>query len=174
MKRLAILLTLLLAPAAYGQSVLILDLGNNTQIAMVTLASGEVVVIPSVTVFKIPAPAPPQPQVTWKVNSLHVLIVDDENLRGKLPQSQVNIFTSKPLRDWLNANATYRFASNDSLRPGEPARELEAAEFVAGWDLVAGGDVELPAILISNGVKQTLELLPADVDSLIRRLEEFK
>jgi len=170
-----ILLALLLTGPAFGQgSVLVLDLGNNTQIALVTLPSGETVVIPNVTIFKVPPPSPPQPQSQWKVTGLHVLIVDDENVRGNLPQSQVNIFSSRPLRDWLNQNAKYRFSSNDSLRPGQPARELEQAAFVNGWDLVAEGGVELPAILVSNGTKQTLEPLPADADATITLLEGFK
>ena len=123
-------------------------------------------------------PIPPSPQVTWQVEGLHVLIVDNENLRGNLPQSQINIFTSDRLRDWLEKNAKYRMSSNDSLRSGEPARELEAAEFVAGWDLVSSavdsGDVDLPAWIVSDGKRQIMGPLPLSVDAVLEKLEAFR
>ena len=172
MKRWAILLTLLLAPTAYGQSVLVLDLGNNTQIAMVTLASGEVVVIPQVTLFKIP---PPIPTVAWRVDGLHMMIVDDENLRGNLPQSQVNLLLSVPFRQWLDSNAKgYRFSSNDSLVAGSEARELELPVYVQGWDLLMKSNKELPLWIIGNGRQTVIEPLPETVDAAIRRLEALR
>ena len=172
MKRWAILLTLLLAPTAYGQSVLVLDLGNNTQIAMVTLASGEVVVIPQVTLFKIP---PPIPTVAWRVDGLHMMIVDDENLRGNLPQSQVNLLLSVPFRQWLDSNAKgYRFSSNDSLVVGSEARELELPVYVQGWDLLMKSNKELPLWIIGNGRQTVIEPLPETVDAAIRRLEALR
>lgn len=124
-------------------------------------------------------PDPPKPpQVTWKVNGLHVLVMDDENLRGNLPQSQINIFTSKPLKDWLIENSLYRFTSNDSLKKGEPARQLETNEFVDGWDLaysaVASGALSLPVWIVSDGEKQILEPLPLDVETALKKLEAFK
>lgn len=174
-KRWAILLTLLLASTACGQSVLVLDLGNDTQIAMVTLASGEVVVIPQVTVFKIPPPTPPQPQVTWKVAGLHVMIVDNENLRGNLPQSQINLLSSVPFRQWLIINAKgYRFSSNDSLVEGSEARDLELPVWVQGWDLLMESEQELPLWIIGNGRQTVIEPLPLTVEAAIRRLEGLR
>ena len=107
------------------------------------------------------------------------MIVDDENLRGNLPQSQINIFTSKPLKDWLTANAkAYRFSSNDSLKPGQPARDLERPEFVAGWDLVSDAvdkrAINLPAWIVSDGKKQIFGALPDSVEAVTQKLGEFK
>jgi len=175
------LLGLIACSSAFGQTgtAFLMDLGNGKIVGIVTLTDGSTVLITDATVFKIPPLSPPPSPVNWKVEGLYVLVMDDENLRGNLPQSQVNIFTSKPLADWLKANAKgYRFTSNDSLQPNEPARELEAPEFVAGWDLaysaVDGGKLSLPVMIVSNGTSQTLEPLPQSVDAMIKRLEDFK
>lgn len=130
---------------------------------------------------RLDTPNPPPLPTT----GLHVLIVDDENLRGSLPQSQINIFTSKKLADWLNTNCVkaadgqpaYRFSSNDSLEEGTPARKLELKVWVDGWDAVMAAvnekRVTLPAWAISNGKIGVIEALPANVDTCITRLEEF-
>jgi hypothetical protein len=94
----AILLALLLTGPAFGQgAVLVLDLGNNTQIAMVTLPSGETVIIPNVTIFKVPPPSPPAPLVTEAMlvyesgdqtqeqNQVQILIRLDPKLSAKVP-----------------------------------------------------------------------------------------
>jgi len=134
-----------------------------------------------------PDPPPgPTPAVEWKVSGLHVVIVDDENERGKLPQSQVNIFTSKPLREWLDQHTVkapdgrpaYRFSGVESLESGGDARRLELPVFVSGWLLVqqrvAEGKVKLPAWIIGTEKATTIEELPASVDDALKRLEELK
>jgi len=125
-----------------------------------------------------PAP-PPTP-------GLHVVIVDDENMRGHLPQSQINIFTSIDLANWLKTNTAraadgnpaFRFSSNDSLVQGEQARQMELPVFVGGWDAVMSavnsGQIRLPAWAISNGNRGVIEALPTSVEAAIRRLEEFR
>lgn len=132
-----------------------------------------------------PKPKPDDP-IPPPTSGLHVIIVDDENERGLLPQSQINIFTSIKVVRWLDANCTtasdgepaYRFSSNDSLVEGEDARNLELPVWVAGWDAVMkavkDGKVKLPAWAVTNGTKGVIEPLPLTVDAAISRLEEFK
>jgi hypothetical protein len=131
---------------------------------------------------KLGVPNPPPLPDT----GLHVLILDDENLRGSLPQAQINIFTSTELAGWLDANCVkaadgqpaYRFSSNDSLAEGTPARKLELKVWVDGWDAVmkavADKKVTLPAWAISNGKKGVIEELPANIAACLKRLKEFK
>ena len=133
-------------------------------------------------------PVPPKPDdpVPPPTSGLHVIIIDDENERGSLPQSQVNIFTSLKLSQWLDSNCAtdssgepaYRFSSNDSLAEGEKARQLELPVWVAGWDsvmkAVKNGSIKLPAWAISNGEKGVIEPLPLTIDAAIQRLGEFK
>lgn len=141
-----------------------------------------------------PAPDPPGPKpkpepddpVPPPTSGLHVIVVDDENERGLLPQSQINIFTSTKLVEWLDENCAtasdgepaYRFSSDDSLIEGEDARKLELPVWVAGWDsvmkAVKDGKIKLPAWAVSNGTKGVIEPLPMTVDAAIKRLEEFK
>lgn len=136
-----------------------------------------------------PGPKPPEPRpddpVPPPTVGLHVLIIDDENERGLLPQSQINIFTSRKLVDWLDANCAkagdgepaYRFSSNDSLAPGAEARRLELPVWVEGWDAVMNavraGRVKLPAWAVTNGNRGVIEPLPLTVDAALARLQEF-
>ena len=157
MKRLAILLTLLLAPAAYGQSVLILDLGNNTQIAMVTLASGEVVVIPSVTVFKIPAPTP----VSQVVSSVLVYESGDQTQE----QNQVQI----QIRMDLELSPKILILDKDTTLPdGEPIPKLQAA-----INLI--GSKPLPQLVGFNGSGAAVvsESVPNDIAGVKSLLERW-
>ena len=133
-----------------------------------------------------PPPPPPDDPVPPPTAGLHVIVVDDENVRGLLPQSQINIFTSKKVVEYLDANCAtasdgepaYRFSSNDSLEPGGEARELELPVWVSGWDAImkaiAEGKVKLPAWAISNGAKGVIEPLPLTVDAALSRLKEFE
>ena len=61
---------------------------------------------------------------------------------------------------------------------GEPARDLEEPEFVAGWDLVCSavdsGDLDLPAWIVSDGKRQIMGPLPLSVDAVLEKLEAFK
>lgn len=129
--------------------------------------------------------APPQPPPITQ-SGLHVLIVDNENLRGDLPQAQLNIFTSEPLAAWLTANCAktsdgkpaFRFSSNDAFVADAPARKLELKVWVDGWDAVMSAvgvkKVSLPAWAVTNGKKSVIEPLPATVDACLKRLAEFK
>ena len=130
-----------------------------------------------------PDPPPPPSPGNWAVTGgLHLMIVDDENLRGKLPQSQINIFTSSVLRQWLDSNTAkakdgrpaYRLSSNDSLVEGGEARKQELPVYVQGWDLLMKSGVALPAWIVANGRKTTIEPLPKTVDAAIARLEALK
>jgi len=132
-----------------------------------------------------PTPTPTPTPIPTPTTGLHVIIVDNENVRGTLPQSQVNIFSSKEVADWLKKNTAktsdgqpaFRFSSNDSL-VGEEARKLELPIFVEGWDTlmkaVSEGKVQLPAWAISNGSRGVIEPLPTSIEATIRRLEEYK
>jgi len=131
-----------------------------------------------------PDPPQPPPANDWSsaTGGLHVLIVDDENLRGKLPQAQINIFTSTVLRQWLDKTCpkakdgrpAYRLSSNDSLAEGGEARKQELPAYVQGWDLLMKSGVALPAWIVANGKKTTIEPLPKTVDAAIARLEALK
>jgi len=134
-----------------------------------------------------PVDPTPDPSFSWEVRGgLHVLIMDDENQRGHLPQSQVNMFTSRPFHEWLEANTAkgtdgepaYRMTSNDSLQPGEEARDLELPVYVDGWDLIDAaveqGRMKLPTWIVSNGERGVIEPLPVSVEAAIARLEGFK
>ena len=127
-------------------------------------------------------PTPPAPN-NWNVTGgLHLIVVDNENERGKLPQSQINIFTSTPLRQWLDSNTprnkdgrpAYRFSSNDSLAVGGEARKQELPVYVEGWDLLLKSGVTLPAWIVSNGRRTVVEPLPKTVEAAISRLEALK
>lgn len=133
-----------------------------------------------------PVPPPPPPPPPPPTAGLHVLIIDDENVRGELPQEQINIFTSKKLMDYLDSKCAkesdgepaYRFSSNDSLAPGEEARDLELKVWVEGWDAVMAavnsGKVKLPAWAVTNGTRGVIESLPGSVDAAIARIKEFE
>lgn len=133
-----------------------------------------------------PDPPKPDPPVPPTPNGLHVLIIDDENVRGTLPQEQVNIFMSKKLVDYLDQKCVkesdgepaYRFSSNDSLAPNSEARKLELPVWVEGWDAVMeavkSGKVKLPAWAVTNGTRGVIESLPGSVDAAIARIKEFE
>jgi hypothetical protein len=122
-----------------------------------------------------PTPPPPQPNAWTVTGGLHLVVIDNENERGKLPQSQINIFTSKPLREWLAVNAVgYRFSSNDSLVTGSEARKQELPVYVAGWDLLMKSGVALPAWIVANGRRTVIEPLPKTVAEAQARLEALR
>lgn len=180
MRRLALTLigVLCLSIPSKAETLVIVDLGDGVY-AVAGINGGDVRAIGVFTEIKTITPDKPLPDAKWDVDSLHVLVIDDENLRGTLPQSQVNIFTSVPLRDWLADNGgKFRFSSNDSLTTGSDARNLELPVWVKGWDLlmndVQAGKVTLPAWIISNGTTGTIEPLPKSVDDAVKRLEAFK
>jgi hypothetical protein len=121
----------------------------------------------------------PTPTVEWQTDKPRVIIVDDENLRGNLPQEQVNIFTSPILRTWMEADGfEYRFSSNDSFIEGGEARKLEDPVWVEGWDLllneVKEGTVKLPAWIIGDKNNTVIEELPLATSKAMERLEAFK
>ena len=127
-------------------------------------------------------PLPPSPNNWTVTGGLHVLIVDDENLRGKLPQAQVNLFTSTVFRQWLDSNTAkakdnrpaYRLSSNDSLVEGGEARKQELPVYVQGWDLLMRSGVPLPAWIVANGRQTIIEPLPQTVEAAIARLEALR
>lgn len=163
---------LLIAYTATAQQAFVLKLPSGNMIGSVLMPNGDVISLKSITLIEMP---PPTPIVKWKTEVPRVVIVDDENLRGNLPQSQINIFTSPKLRDWMAENQIqYRFSSNDSLLPDSEARQLEKPVWVAGWDLVvdsvADGAIELPAMIFGDEKKTKIIELPDSVDSMIETL----
>jgi hypothetical protein len=172
--------------AAQADDMMVLKLSTGQAVAIKTGADGLTVlgVFNTVTVIEsTPDPPKPPPANNWSVTGgLHVMIVDDENLRGKLPQSQINIFTSTVLRAWLDKTCpkakdgrpAYRLSSNDSLVEGGEARKQELPVYVQGWDLLMKSGVALPAWIVSNGKRTTIEPLPKTVDAAIARLEALQ
>lgn len=186
MRFLSIIL-LLIASVAEAQQLLVVKLSDDKHVAYSVDDAGSykfLGVYASVRgIGDTPDPPPPPSPNNWAVTGgLHVLIVDDENLRGKLPQSQINIFTSSVLRQWLDNNTpkakdgrpAYRLSSNDSLVDGGEARKQELPVYVEGWDLLMKSGVALPAWIVANGRRTTIEPLPKTVDAAIARLEALK
>ena len=158
---------------------------NAYLIAQAQLSGGPIP--PPVPPTPPPGPTPPgPPPIPIPTAGLHVLVIDDENSRGHLPQSQINIFTSKAFADYLDkacvrgadGEPAYRFSSNDSLVPGGKARELELPVWVQGWDAVMkavnDGAIKMPAWAITNGNRGVIEALPLTVEAAIARVKEFE
>lgn len=188
MRFLAILALLLLPVSAGAQQLMAVKVADGQYVAFEIDANGGYKFLgtyKSATIIGTPTPDPPTPPApnSWNVTGgLHLIVVDNENERGNLPQAQVNIFTSKPLRDWLDSNTAraadgrpaYRFSSNDSLVVGGEARKQELPVYVEGWDLLLKSGVKLPAWIVSNGRRTVVEPLPATVDAAISRLGGLK
>lgn len=188
MRYLSIALLLLTASIAEAQQLLVVKLSDNKHVAFEVDAVGGYKFLGTYTSVRgigdTPDPPQPPPANVWSnaTGGLHVLIVDDENLRGKLPQSQINIFTSTVLRAWLDKTCpkgkdgrpAYRLSSNDSLAEGGEARKQELPVYVQGWDLLMKSGVALPAWIVANGKRTTIEPLPKTVDAAIARLEALK
>jgi hypothetical protein len=186
MRCLSILILLALSTLSHAQQMLVVKVAEGQHVAFEIDAQGGykfLGVYKAVTLIG-EAPDPPLPPgPAWNVTGgLHVIIVDNENERGRLPQSQINVFTSKPLRDWLDVNTprgkdgrpAYRFSSNDSLVTGSSARTLELPVYVQGWDLLMKSKTPLPAWIVSNGQRTVIEPLPKSVDAALARLKVLK
>jgi hypothetical protein len=185
---LSILLLLAFSGLSQGQQLNVVKIADDSFVVFEIDAAGAYKFIGSYKSFVVigaPTPDPPTPPApnAWNVTGgLHLIVVDNENERGKLPQSQVNIFTSVPLRQWLDSNTArgadgrpaYRFSSNDSLVVGGEARKQELPVYVEGWDLLLKSGVKLPAWIVSNGRRTVVEPLPATVDAAISRLGGLK
>jgi len=172
-------LILLLPGIAEAQQLMVVKVAEGQHVVFEIDASGGYKFLgayKSVTIIGTPDPTPPPQPNAWTVTGgLHLIVVDNENERGRLPQSQINIFTSKPLRDWLAVNAAgYRFSSNDSLVAGSEARKQELPVYVAGWDLLIKSGVALPAWIVANGRRTVIEPLPKTVAEAQARLEALR
>ena len=187
MRWLFAIILLLTSSVVEAQQLLVVKLGEKQHVAFSVDAAGNYKFLGTYTSVKgigdTPDPPPPPSPNSWNVTGgLHVMIVDDENLRGKLPQSQINIFTSTVLRAWLDSNTpkakdgrpSYRLSSNDSLADGSEARKQELPVYVQGWDLLMKSGVALPAWIVANGKRTTIEPLPKSVDAAIARLEALR
>lgn len=187
MRFLSIILLLIISVAAEAQQLLVVKLDDKRHVAYEVDDAKNYKFLGIYTsvrgIGEIPDPPTPPSPNSWTVTGgLHVMIVDDENLRGKLPQSQINIFTSSTLRQWLDSNAAkakdgrpaYRLSSNDSLVEGGEARKQELPVYVQGWDLLMKSGKPLPAWIVSSGNKTIIEELPKTVDAAIARLEALK
>lgn len=185
--RFSAIITLLLLPVSAGaQQLLAVKVAEGQYVAFEIDANGGYKFLgayKSATIIGTPDPPQPPSPSAWNVTGgLHLMIVDNENERGELPQGQINIFTSTPLRQWLDSNTAraadgrpaYRFSSNDSLAVGGEARKQELPVYVDGWDLLLKSGVKLPAWIVSNGRRTVVEPLPATVDAAISRLEGLK
>jgi hypothetical protein len=155
----AILLALLLTGPAYGQgAVLVLDLGNNTHVAMVTLPSGETVVIPSVTIFKIPPPSPPAPSVT------EAMIVYES---GDQTQEFSQVQTLIRLNPKLSQKVPLILDKDTTLPDGNPIPKLQAA-------LQLIGNQPLPQLVAFNGsVAVDSKPLPETIEETTAILERW-
>lgn len=169
----ALFAVLLSLGTAEAQQLNIIKIADNAYFAYEISADGTYKHIGNYKTLNILNPTPPPSPTHWAVTGgLHMIIVDNENERGRLPQSQINIFTSTPLREWLNANiVTYRYSSNDL---SAEARKLEQPKFVQGWDLLMKSNTPLPAWIISNGQQTAIGPLPKTVNDIITQLERFK
>jgi hypothetical protein len=179
-------LILLLPGLAEAQQLMVVKVAEGQHVVFEIDASGGYKFLgayKSVTIIGTPDPTPPPQPNAWAVTGgLHLIVVDNENERGRLPQSQINILTSKPLRDWLDSNTprgkdgrpAYRFSSNDSLSAGGKGRELELPVYVQGWDLLMKSGVALPAWIIGNGRRTVIEPLPKTVAEAQARLEALR
>ena len=188
MRFLSILLLLMLPGVTGAQQLMIVKIAEGQQLAFEINAAGAykfLGIYKTVTLIGTDTPDPPHPPApnSWSVTGgLHVLIVDNENLRGSLPQSQINLLSSVPFRQWLDSNTARgkdgrpacRFSSNDSLAAGGEARELELPVYVAGWDLLMKSGKELPLWIIGNGRQTVIEPLPVSIEAAIRRLEGLR
>ena len=187
MRWLFAIILLLIASVADAQQLLVVKLGEKQHVAFSVDDVGGYKFLGTYASVRgigdTPDPPPPPSPNNWNVTGgLHVMIVDDENLRGKLPQSQINIFTSTVLRAWLDSNTpkakdgrpSYRLSSNDSLADGSEARKQELPVYVQGWDLLMKSGVALPAWIVANGKRTTIEPLPKSVDAAIARLEALR
>lgn len=178
---------LLIASAAEAQQLKVVKLREDQYVAFEIDKDGGYKYLGTYTSVKgigdTPDPPLPPSPGNWAVTGgLHVMIVDDENQRGKLPQAQVNLFTSTVFRQWLDNNTArakdnrpaYRLSSNDSLVDGGEARKQELPVYVQGWDLLMKSGVALPAWIVANGQRTTIEHLPKTVDAAITRLEALR
>ena len=179
---LSILLLLAFAGLSQGQQINVVKVADDAFVVYEIDAAGAYKYIGTYESFvliggKTPDPPqpPPQPNAWTVTGGLHLVVIDNENERGRLPQSQINIFTSKPLREWLAVNAAgYRFSSNDSLVAGSEARKQESPVYVAGWDLLMKSGVTLPAWIVGNGRRTVIEPLPKTVAEAQARLEALR
>lgn len=118
-----------------------------------------------------PTPTPTPTPTPVPVQTLHVLIVEemDDRTAGKLPRSQVEIFTSTELVDYFNAaGASWRMFDEDA----DQSRLPEV--WRKGMAKVSESGVKLPAVLISNGSKGTIAPLPTSVADLKALIDKYK
>lgn len=126
----------------------------------------------SVTVkVKEPPPPPPTP---IKVSGLYVLMIHDPT--KKLPQDQDNVFANPRIQEWLNANCTKDKANTPAwrvLKPGHvPEHEVDSA-WADGIKFDPKGTAD-PYWLLLDEKHGVLEPIPANVDTALARLQQFK
>lgn len=105
---------------------------------------------------------------------LAVVILEESEDRGKLPQSQLNILTSDSVREYLNehcakddkGNPMWRIVDDDVSMENEPKVLQEGFAKVKAVD-------GRPAMGISNGHKGWDGLLPDNVDKTLAELKKW-
>lgn len=112
----------------------------------------------------IPPPVVVDPPLP--VTGLHVLIVEQMDMRRDLPASQVSIFTSTELRKWFTENnVQWRMFDDD----------VDQSQLEQKWkDALARPRASLPWLVASNGKTGFEGPLPSSVTDLIAVLEKHK
>jgi hypothetical protein len=113
------------------------------------------------------APDPERPN-----RGIVVLVVEEVSERSKLPQPQINIFSSDIVREYLDdrcakdskGNPEWRMVDKDVSMANEPKVLREA------FSKPRKG---LPWIGVSNGSKGSEGPLPSDVDSVLKLLKRY-
>ena len=121
----------------------------------------------------IPEPTPAAPFPTTEPG-LHVLILyegqptDDEHM----PPSQLSIFTSAKVRQWLEANTTAHRVWDDDFTLEQMAHAPPTFRDAYGLVLEQSRGV-VPWIAISDGQTGFTGPLPESIDALIQLLEQY-
>lgn len=114
-------------------------------------------------------PDRPSPVVT---KGLVVLVKEDVDERGSLPQSKIDIFNSGAIRDYLNTHCVQDSSGKPECRMVDKSVNMseEPQPLIDAFNLA---NASLPEIVISNGSQGTHEPLPPDVASTLTLLKKY-
>ena len=123
---------------------------------------------PTVSPDPVPVPEPPIPDVDPPIpgDSLSMLIVEEVNDRGDLSADQVGIFTSVPLREWLDSHDVEWRIWDQNVETKFEAEKWRQA--------LAKPRDALPWIYVSNGKSGYSGPLPETVEATIELLEKYE
>ena len=124
-----------------------------------------------------PTPNPTPTDLPAKVSGLYALILHDPLTNGRLPQTQVDVFSSKAVRDWLTANTAKDAAGTPAFRVLAPDQDLSREKdptWVALKTAANGGGSTDPYWLLIDETRWIVESVPKTAEAAITRLEAFK